>query len=75
MAVVPIGITEQHRTNLPLASDSLFTQHIAEAIARTINGYLVPMLPFGQSDDGWSTPARYRSQRHDEGAIIHLQDR
>ncbi len=56
LAVVPIGATEQHGTNLPLATDSLLTQHIAEAIARRCGAYLVPMLPFGQSDEWLEFP-------------------
>ncbi len=57
-AVVPIGATEQHGTNLPPATGSLLTWHIAEAIARRCGAYLVPMLPFGQSDDSFGRPSK-----------------
>lgn len=55
-AVVPIGSTEQHGTNLPLACDSLLAQHIAEAVAKATHAYLLPVLPFGQSEEWLEYP-------------------
>ena len=51
VAVVPIGSTEQHGTNLPLASDSLITAKVAEALAEGSGAYLVPLLPISTSPE------------------------
>ncbi|NLF30076.1 MAG: creatininase family protein [Planctomycetes bacterium] len=52
VAVVPIGATEQHGTNLPLSTDTLLAVPLAEALAERLGAYLVPQMPFGQSE-GW----------------------
>jgi len=51
VAVVPVGSTEQHGTNLPLASDSLSTARLAEALAEQLDAYLVPLIPIGTSHE------------------------
>lgn len=51
VAVVPIGSTEEHGTNLPLASDSLITTKVAEVLAEELEAYLVPLLPIGTSPE------------------------
>ncbi|MBI2438059.1 MAG: creatininase family protein [Lentisphaerae bacterium] len=48
-AVVPIGSTEQHGTNLPLSTDTLITDEIARTVAAELNAYLTPTIPIGQS--------------------------
>ncbi|MBI2845625.1 MAG: creatininase family protein [Chloroflexi bacterium] len=54
IAVVPIGSTEQHGTNLPLASDSIITARVAEALADSLNAYLTPIIPIGTSPEHMS---------------------
>ena len=54
VAVVPIGSTEQHGTNLPLASDSLATARVAEALAEELGAFLVPLIPIGTSPESLS---------------------
>ena len=54
VAIVPIGSTEQHGTNLPLASDSLITAKVAEALAKGLQAYLVPLMPIGTSTEHMS---------------------
>ncbi len=49
-AVVPIGSTEQHGNNLPLATDFLLTEPVAQALAESLGAYLVPQIPIGQSE-------------------------
>ena len=49
-AVVAIGSTEQHGTHLPLSTDSVVTQKVAELIAEELGAYLAPMIPIGQSE-------------------------
>ena len=51
VTVVPIGSTEQHGTNLPLASDSLITAKVAEALAGGLGAYLVPLLSIDTSPE------------------------
>jgi creatinine amidohydrolase len=51
VAVVPIGSTEQHGTNLPLASDSLATSRVAQALAEGLGAYMVPLFPVGTSPE------------------------
>lgn len=54
IAIVPIGSTEQHGTNLPLACDSLTTAKVAEALAEGLRAYLVPLMPIGTSGEHMS---------------------
>ena len=49
-AVVPIGSTEQHGTHLPLSTDTIVTERIAQAIAEELHAYLTPTIPIGQSE-------------------------
>ena len=49
-AVVAVGSTEQHGTHLPLSTDSVVTQKVAELIAEELDAYLAPMIPIGQSE-------------------------
>lgn len=49
VAVMPIGATEQHGTNLPLASDCIITAKVAEVLAEKLGAYLVPLIPIGTS--------------------------
>jgi len=49
-AVVPIGSTEQHGTHLPLSTDTIITEKIAQAVAEELGAYLTPTIPIGQSE-------------------------
>ncbi len=49
VAVVPVGSTEQHGTNLPLSTDTLIADDLARAVATELNAYLTPAIPIGQS--------------------------
>ena len=55
-AVVPIGSTEQHGNNLPLATDCLLTEPVAAAIAGRLGAYLLPQIPIGQSEEWLAYP-------------------
>ena len=48
-AVVTIGSTEQHGTNLPLSTDTLIAESLAVMIAEELDAYLTPPIPIGQS--------------------------
>jgi len=50
-AVLPVGACEGHGPHLPVGTDSFITQKIASAIAEELNAYLLPLLPFGTSEE------------------------
>lgn len=70
IAVLPIGATEQHGTNLPLGADTLITTHVAEAIAEKFDGYLVPTIPVGTSETHLSFPGTLTLQHQTLAAVI-----
>ena len=47
LVVVPIGSTEQHGPHLPLSTDFLVAQHIAERVGDALDAIVAPVLPFG----------------------------
>jgi len=49
-AVVTIGSTEQHGTNLPLSTDTLIAERFAQMVAQALDAYLTPSIPIGQSE-------------------------
>ena len=50
MALLPIGAIEQHSYHLPVATDYLIAQALAERVAKELdNCYLLPALPFSCS--------------------------
>jgi creatinine amidohydrolase len=49
-AVVTIGSTEQHGTNLPLSTDTLIAERFAQKAAQELDAYLTPTIPIGQSE-------------------------
>ncbi|MCG3148210.1 MAG: putative mycofactocin system creatinine amidohydrolase family protein MftE [Verrucomicrobiae bacterium] len=49
MAILPIGATEQHGPHLPLATDNLIIEHIAQQVAKKLRAYCLPTLPFSVS--------------------------
>lgn len=49
MAILPIGATEQHSRHLPLATDTLFVEAVALRVAKKLNAYCLPALPFSIS--------------------------
>lgn len=49
-AILPIGSTEQHGHHLPIFTDSIIANAVAEGIARRFdNSYLLPLIPFSSS--------------------------
>lgn len=70
VAVLPIGATEQHGTNLPLGSDTLITDRVAAAVAAAFDAYLVPALPIGTSLTHMSFPGTVSLQHETLRAVI-----
>ena len=50
--IVPLGATEQHGPHLPLGTDTIRAEALADRLAERLPGTLVaPALPFGCSDE------------------------
>ena len=49
IAILPVGATEQHSKRLPLATDTLFVEAVAQRVARRLKAYCLPALPFSIS--------------------------
>ncbi len=49
VAIFPIGATEEHGPHLPLSTDSLQPEYVANEVAKKLgNCYVLPMLKYGQ---------------------------
>ena len=46
-AVLPVGTVEPHGPHLPLGTDTLIAEAIAELVAAKLNALLLPALPYG----------------------------
>jgi len=49
IAVVPIGSLEQHGPHLPISTDTLIVEKVSEEIAKRLNAFLTPCLPYSSS--------------------------
>lgn len=49
LAIVPIGSIEQHGRHLPLGSDWIAAEHVAQAVGERLNAYVLPGLPYSCS--------------------------
>ncbi|MDI6917636.1 MAG: creatininase family protein [Thermoplasmatales archaeon] len=47
VVILPVGIMEEHGAALPLCTDSLQAEHVAEMVAGKIKGYILPPLRYG----------------------------
>lgn len=68
VALIPVGSTEQHGQHLPLGTDFLTAQTLAQAVARELHLVCTPVVPVGISDHHrqfwgtlWVAPATFRS--------------
>jgi creatinine amidohydrolase len=50
VALVPVGSTEQHGPHLPLGTDFLTAQALAQTVARELNPICTPVIPIGVSE-------------------------
>jgi len=72
VALVPVGSTEQHGPHLPLGTDFLTAQALAESVARKINMICTPVIPVGVSSHHrqfwgtlWVSPDTFRRYMHE----------
>lgn len=47
VAILPVGSCEQHGPHLPLSTDTVIATSIAEAVARDVDGVMLPTLAYG----------------------------
>lgn len=47
VVVLPVGALEQHGLHLPLSTDALIAERLAEQLAARINGLILPTLTYG----------------------------
>jgi creatinine amidohydrolase len=48
-AIVPIGSLEQHGEHLPISTDSLIAESIAESVAKKVGSFVLPTIYYGVS--------------------------
>ncbi len=48
IAILPIGAVEAHGGHLPLGTDNILAERLAEKLAERVNGLVLPTLPYGQ---------------------------
>ncbi|MEM1646495.1 MAG: creatininase family protein [Ignisphaera sp.] len=49
MAVLPIGSLEQHGPHLPVSTDTIIAEKVAEKVAEHFHAYLLPPIPYSLS--------------------------
>lgn len=56
LAVVPIGSLEQHGPHLPLDTDTVIAEAVAQAVAHRLGGWCAPALAYGSSGEHQGFP-------------------
>jgi creatinine amidohydrolase len=51
IAIIPVGSIEQHGPHLPISTDSDIATEIALKLSEKINGFLLPTITYGISDE------------------------
>ena len=51
IAIIPVGSIEQHGPHLPIATDSDIVTEVASRLSEKINGFLLPTITYGVSDE------------------------
>ena len=51
IAIIPVGSIEQHGPHLPISTDSDIVTEIALKLSEKINGFLLPTITYGISDE------------------------
>ncbi len=47
IVILPVGIIEEHGAALPLCTDSLQSEYVAELVAEKVKGYILPPIRYG----------------------------
>ncbi len=48
IAILPVGAVEAHGPHLPLGTDNLLAERLSTELAKRVNGFVLPTLPYGQ---------------------------
>lgn len=48
VAILPIGAVEAHGPHLPLGTDNILAEKLAKQLAKRVDGFVLPTLPYGQ---------------------------
>lgn len=56
VAFLPMGACEVYGEHLPLGSDGIVAQYVAEEMARRVNGVMLPLIPVGCSKPLYGFP-------------------
>ncbi len=47
VAILPIGAIEEHGPHLPLSTDCIQPEHVADEVAERLNAYVLPIIKYG----------------------------
>ncbi len=47
--MIPVGSLEQHGPHLPITTDSIIAEYLANQISQKISSYVLPVIPYGVS--------------------------
>ncbi len=47
--IIPVGSLEQHGPHLPITTDSIIAEYLANQISKKISSYVLPVIPYGVS--------------------------
>ena len=48
VAILPIGAVEAHGPHLPLGTDNILAERISKMLAKRVDAFVLPTLPYGQ---------------------------
>ncbi|PTM57631.1 creatininase family protein [Desmospora activa] len=48
LAILPLGAVEAHGPHLPLGTDNDLAEELSKRLAKRVNGWVLPTLPYGQ---------------------------
>jgi len=47
--IIPLGAIEQHGPHLPITTDTIIADYLANQISKKISSYVLPTIPYGVS--------------------------
>lgn len=68
--IIPIGSLEQHGPHLPLSTDTIIAQHIAELVSEKCNTLLLPAVQIGCSIEHYGFPGTVSFQVETLGQVV-----
>ena len=81
IAILPIGSHEQHSLHLPYCTDTVIISSLAKEVARRLNAFLLPCLPYSSSMEHrgfigsvWLTPTTLRLVVQDVVESLYMHE-